>query len=184
MVKGFKKFPRIFNGSRLRHATRKDARIWFNGKQFQTRRRAPSETNELRNCKRRRRAAVGREIFIGRNEDGKFRARGDFNPRHGQNGRNVERRRFNFLVRDGDNGAIVVVGNCSAVQPRVKRRTHFRERHREPDRQRQRRRRAVQARACATVELVPSVSQIVCNIVNTVPGASLILRISTNGPGF
>jgi len=123
-----------------------------------------SETGELRNGRKGRRAAPKQKIFTGRNENGKFDSRSGFNPSNRHDNGNIASHGFNFSVRDGDDGAIVVVfWNRSAVQPRVNRRADFRRRHDKPDRQRQSRPRGKNPLARPVVELAFSVSQIVCN---------------------
>ncbi len=74
-------------------------------------------------------------------------------------------------MNDGDDGAIVIVGNRPAVQPRVQRRVSLGHRHEQPERQRQHRRRRVQTLAqMAVIEIYEL--QIVCNIFSTAPDAS------------
>jgi len=68
--------------------------------------------------------------------------------------RNITDYRIELSMRDGDNGAIVViVGNRSTVQPCVKRRADFRSRHEQPQRERQNPRREENSFARATIEL-------------------------------
>ena len=57
-------------------------------------------------------------------------------------------------VREGDDGAIVVIGNCSAVKPRVKRRMRFGKRHEQPQRERQNSRREKNPFACAAIYFI------------------------------
>ena len=106
--------PKDSHFARRRAARRKDL---VAGNDFQTKRTAPSETDELRNGLKGGRPSAKQKIFIGRNENGKFRASGNFNPSHRQNRRSSARRGFNFPMRDGDDGesssSLGIVPPCS-----------------------------------------------------------------------
>jgi multimeric flavodoxin WrbA len=142
-------------------------------KKFQTKRLALSETGESGNGGKRRRSATGQKIFNGSAENGKFYGRSDFNPRCRNGNGNLRRPVFNFTVRDGDDGTIVIVfWNRPAMQPGMKRRPRFGHRHEQPDRQRQHPRRQMEALAVSAADETPSVLQNVCNIAKTLPPAS------------
>ena len=164
----------------MRNATRR-AQRFVSGNDFQTKRTAPSETDELRNGRKAGGARPWGKIFIGRNKTDNSDASGDFNPSHRQNDRNSARRGFNFPMRDGNDGAIVIVfGNCSAVQPRVQRRADFRRRHEQPQRERQNPRREKNSFARAAVELEFSGAHSVSIKATVVPKpASQFARLSS-----
>ena len=112
---------------------------------FQTKRLALSETDELGNGKKGGRSTTGQKIFNSLAENGKFDSWRDFNPSDWHKDRNVARHSFNFSMRDGDDGTIIIViWNRSAVQPCVERRMDFSRRHEQPDRERQSSRRPVE----------------------------------------
>jgi hypothetical protein len=115
---------------------------------------APSETNELGNGREDRRgAAIGQDDNV-RAKYRKFKAQGDFNPDNRRGDRHGDRRSFDFPVREGDNGAIIIVdGNGAAVQPRVKRRPQLGGRHEQPHGQRQQGGRQIKTLAQTTVQL-------------------------------
>jgi hypothetical protein len=151
----------------------------INGNKFQTKRPALSETGELGNGRKSRRSATGQKVFNRLAEDGKFRARSDFNPRRRNRNDNGGRCRFNFAMRDGDDSAIVIVlGNRPAVQPRVEWRPRFGHGHEQPDGQRQNARRQKKTLAVSAADWKPSVLQSVCNIANATTPASGFLRVN------
>ena len=110
MVKVFKITPRTFQDSRLvkRHVADTNN---FLRKEFQTMRIAPPKSDELGGNVEKGRGAAIREECHGRVENRKFDSRNNFNPNHRHDGGSITGNGINFPVRDGDDGAIVVVGN-------------------------------------------------------------------------
>jgi len=120
-------------------------------------RHALPEDDELRNGRKSGRSAAIGEKCNGGVKNRELDLRSSFNPRYWNRNVGGGRYSFNLAVRDGDNGAIVVViRDCSAVQPCVNRRINFRRRHDEPNCQRHRRRYAENSFAGATAYLVPA----------------------------
>ena len=78
------------------------------GNYFQTRRTAPSETNELGGDAGRGRGASGGEIFNGRGEAGKNKNRGRLDRNRRRGGGNFNRGRVHLAVREHRDRAIVV----------------------------------------------------------------------------
>src|SRR5208282_931345 len=78
---------------------------------FQTRQLASSETNESGSNSKKGRSAAIREECHDCVKSGKFDAWNNVNPSHRHNGGSVAGNGINVPVRDGDNGAIVVVRN-------------------------------------------------------------------------
>ena len=66
-------------------------------------------------------------------KDTKFNSGGNFNPDHRDDRGNGAENQFHISVGDGHDRAIVIVGNGSAVQPRVNRRVGFCRRHEKPN---------------------------------------------------
>ena len=83
----------------------------FLRKEFQTMRIAPPKSDELGGNVEKGRGAAIREECHGRVENRKFDSRNNFNPNHRHDGGRITGNGINFPVRDGDDGAIVVVGN-------------------------------------------------------------------------
>ena len=99
---------------------------------------APPKTDKSGGNTGKGRGAAIREKRRGYVENRKFDAWNNFNPCHRHDGGSVAGNGINVPVRDGDDGAIVVViRNRSAVQPRMERRMDFSRRQEQPYRQRQ-----------------------------------------------
>ncbi|MGP8019668.1 MAG: hypothetical protein ACLPRE_01530, partial [Limisphaerales bacterium] len=86
-------------------------------------------------------------------------------------------------VRNGNDGAIVVVRNRSPMQPRVQRRADFCNRHEQPNCERQNPRREKNPFAHAAVNLAPLILQNICNVASHLPTASLILESTPDRSG-
>jgi hypothetical protein len=155
------------------------------GNKLQTKRTAPSETHESGSEAGKGRSAAIRKERDGHVENGKLDARNNFNPGHRDDGGNVAGNGINVPMRDGDDGAIVVIiGNRSAVQPRVKRRMDFRRRQEQPYRQRQNSSGNVKTFPRPAIELARLELQIVCNVASGLPPARLIFSINIKRLGL
>ena len=95
------------------------------------------ETNESGNYEENRRTTAIGEEHAGRAENVKDGKPNNFNSRDRHNYRGITDDRFNLSVGNGDDGAIVIVGNGAAVQPRMKRRIRLGHRQQQPHGERQ-----------------------------------------------
>jgi hypothetical protein len=95
------------------------------------------ETNESGNYEENRRTTAIGEEHAGRAENVKDGKPNNFNGRDRHNYRNVTGDRFNLSVGNGDDGAIVIVGNGAAVQPCVQCRIRLGHRQEHPHGERQ-----------------------------------------------
>ena len=146
--------PRIFQDSHFEKHHTAHAKIWFNGNGFRwLEPHRPKPTNQETAGRAGGPRPGKRFLSAGMKTENSVRWAISIQVT-GKTAGSVARHGFNFPVRDGDDGAIVIIfGNCSAVQPRVQRRADFRRRHEQPQRERQNPRREKNSFARAAVEL-------------------------------
>jgi hypothetical protein len=145
-------------------------KVWF--KEKNSGRSNSPETNESGNYEENRRTTAIGEEHAGRAENGKDGKQNNFNGRDRHHCRNVTGDRFNLSVGNGNDGAIVIVGNGAAVQPCMKRRIRLGHRQQQPHGERQYGRGRVQTQPPTTIYDI-SVSQIICNIAKRMPVARI-----------